>query len=407
MQNKTKAAITSEIHLLILFSFFMVSCGTPKLLKEHLETDNINLLINDYHELKPKYRTMITQHIFGQHDFSKDSYGTLVNYRDKSNDILLTESFDSVVSIREDQILEHLDNCGDVNSVAEYYKSHSDEQSFLDPVVSATLTQNIEDYGYIDVRTMYRAFKGTNICDSIYPYYQEKRATALPAAKAIVQDYCKNELKLLEVYRQDGRKKMPEIANQTYEVVIDKLLEEDFPEGKSNLTALYGRITEVNNPAPKVQAHINQLMQDLRNDMNECRENLVVQLTGYSEWGAWRVPELTADVKKMSVKCPIGDMMTISSIQNRRSTSSTLLSLASFIPGAIGLLATAADIYKSYKDSKEKANELTPYIKSMAMTINKNLKNTCNKEYDTALKSLKKNIEHSQNKLNKYIDEKY
>ena len=145
----------------LLLSFFIASCGTPKLLKEHLETDNIASLISDYHELKPKYKTKITQHIFSQHDFSKDSYGTLVNYRDKCNDILLAESFDSVVSMREGQILEHLDNCGDVNCVADYYRSHSDEQPFLCPVISATLTQNIEDYDYIDVRTMYRAFKGT------------------------------------------------------------------------------------------------------------------------------------------------------------------------------------------------------------------------------------------------------
>ena len=407
MLEKTKTALKDDIPLLILLSYFMVSCGTPKLLKEHLEADNIACLINDYHELKPKYKSKISQYIFSQHDFSKDSYGMLIQYRDKSNDILLIGSFDSVVSKREDQILEHLDNCGDVNSVADYYKSHSDEQAFLSPVVSAALTQNIEDYDYLDVRSMYRAFMGTNICDSIFPYYQEKRGLALPVAKAIVQEYCKNELKLLEVYRKDGRKEIPEIANQAYGVVVDQLLENDFPEGRSNLTTLYGRIMEENNPAPKIQTHINQLTQDLRNDMNECRENLVLQLIGYSDRGAWRVPDLTVNVKKLSVKCPIEDMITISSIQNRPSTSSTLLSLASFIPGVIGLFATAADIYKSYQDSKEMANELTPYIKNMAITINKNLKSTCNKEYDTAMKSLKKNIDRSQNKLNNYIDEKY
>ena len=407
MLEKTKAVLTNDIYVLILLSFLMTSCGTPKLLKEHLKADNIACLINDYHELKPKYKSKIAQYVFNQHDFSKDSYGMLIQYRDKSNDILLIESFDSVVSKREDQILEHLDKCGDVNSVADYYKSHTDEQAFLSPVVSATLTQNIEDYDYLDVRSMYRAFMGTNICDSIFPYYQQKRELALPAAKAIVKNYCKNEMKLLEVYRKDGRNKIPEIANQTYGVVIDQLLEKDFPEGRYNLTALYERIMDENNPAPKIQTHINQLTQDLRNDMNECRENLVVQLTAYSDGEAWRVPNLSVNVKKIPVKCPIEDMMTISSIQNRQSTSSTLLSLASFIPGVIGLFATAADIYNSYKDSKETANELTPYIKNMAITINKNLKSTCNKEYDTAMKSLKKNIERSQNQLNKYIDEKY
>ena len=70
MRDLKKDMMSTCVHYLLL-SFFIASCGTPKILKEHLETDNIACLISDYHELKPKYKSKIAQHIFGQHDFSR------------------------------------------------------------------------------------------------------------------------------------------------------------------------------------------------------------------------------------------------------------------------------------------------------------------------------------------------
>ena len=234
--------------LIYAFIICMTSCGTPGLIKEHIAADDISGLIDDYNKQKPKYQKKIASYIFSNHNFCKDSYGSLIGFRNRCLDENLWLKFDNIIKVREDSILSVLDSFTNIKSIASYYKKHSDEQDFLRPIVAGTLTQGIEEIGYQDVRAMYRAFKDTDIKDTIFPYYNAKREEALPQAIKAVDTYCKSEMKIFNVYRNEGKKRIPQVSAIAFEKMIDQLLDFNIPNNQSQLINQYKNLTGKNNP---------------------------------------------------------------------------------------------------------------------------------------------------------------
>lgn len=403
---RTNVFLPYSILLILLLS----SCGTPKLLKEQFANDDVIGLVQNYDNQKPKYQKKIVNHIFSNHDFSKDSYGDLIAFQNSSRSADLETRFSDVIKIREDSILSVLDQFKSVRSIASYYKEHADEQSFLCPIVAGTLTQNIQEYEYPDVRTIYREFKNTNIRDSIYPYYAEKRAEALPLAMSKVDKYCQSEVKLLSIYKSEGRERIPQVASTAFEHLIDQLLDYDFPQDQKQLVGLYNKITTRHNPISGIKDVVKDETQKMVKDINGCRKDMVKDLLDPSSTNRYMLPTLPISVKKETVKFPANDFKAIANVYKKPTPHgkiNTLLSIASWIPGYIGTAATLADLYKTYKDTKNQANEVAPYIKRMATSVYKNFESTCCQEYDESFENIKKSVLKSQEKLKQAIYEDF
>lgn len=400
-----------KIFMLYILTITFTSCGTPRIIKEHIAADDIPSLIDDYNGQKSKHQKRISEYIFTSHNFSTDSYGTLLYYQGKSIDDIMKSKFDTVIKHREDSILSVLDNYKQINSIASYYKLHEDEQIFLRPIVAGTLTQNIADYEYKDVRSIYREFKDTDLKDSIYPYYVVKREEAMPQAISVVEAYCKNEMKIFEIYRKEGRGRIPKVSANAFEKVIDNLLDNDIPSDQKRLTTLYKTITGKYNPITAIKDVVKDETGKMMKDMNECRNDLVKELTDYPISNKHKVPTIPISVKKVDVKCPLNEFKAIENLQNqqanRKSKVSTLLSIASWIPNIIGDIASVADIYKTYKDTKKNAEEVSPLIQKMAKAVFVNFNKACQTEYDNSFKTVKQSIQNSHNKLKQAIYEDF
>lgn len=407
-RNKGFYSIVALVGLILTISFS--SCATPREIKEHIKTDNISELIADHNGQKPKNQRKIEDYIFNSHDFSKDSYGNLKAYRDKSTQDNMQSQLSVIINAREKSILAVLDSFENIKSIAAYYRGHFDEQSFLNPIIAGTLTQNISDYEYKDVRVIYREFRNTDIADSIYPYYAEKRELALPLAIASVEKYLKSELKLFDIYKAEGKDYIPQIASKAFEQLIDQLLDCDLSKNTPQLKEQYNRITSRNNPITAIKNVVKDEAQKMMKDMNECRSEIVKELIDAKFSSRYEIPTLPISVKKRNVKYPSSELNTIASVYQRpnpQSTINTVLSIASWLPGFIGTVATAANIYKTYKDTKKQATEVSPYIKKMATVVFNNFKATCTQEYNESYEKLREPILESQKQLKQAIYEDF
>lgn len=413
LRLKDKAAFGNrwiDLSKIILLLCLFSSCATPKIIKEHIRADNIDGLIGDYHHQKPKHQKVIEQYIFTSHDFSRDSYGDLNRFVNKSENELLRSKFSAIVSSREDSILQVLDGLDDIKSISSYFKTHPDEQTFLKPIVTGTLTQNIADHEYPDVREVYLAFKNTDIADSIYPYYQSKRNMALPQIGTVLEKYCASEMKIFELYRKEGRKSIPQISSNAYGPLIDQLLDNDIPSSPAETRKLFSKITSKHNPLTAIKETIKSEVNGMVKDINECRVDLAKQLLAGPNLSRCKLPTIQIVVKRREVKCPTGDFQEISKMHNKPAPNSkvnTLLSLASFLPGYIGTAASVVDIYKTYKDSKRQAEEVSPYIKKMAKSVFKNFNDACYQEYDESFGKIRKTVIESQEQFKRLIYENY
>lgn len=402
--------ILSYLWMTIVTLLILSSCGTPKIVKEHIETDNILGLIDDYASQSPKNKKIIEKHIFAHHDYSKNTYGELKNFHNKSQSENLMWKFSGIIKNREDSILSILDGFDKIKDISSYYKKHEDEQSFLTPIIAGTLLQNIQEYEYKDVRTIYREFKNTEIKDSIYPIYVEKRSHALPAAMNSVDKYCKSEIKLIDVYKAEGKKRIPQVASTAFEQMIDQLLDCDLSQNQSQLKVQYNNITSKYNPISPIKNVVKDEVQKMMKDINECRAEIIKELLDSRNTNKYKLPSIPIIVKKKSVYYPTKDFKAIASIYNKptpQNKLSTALSIASWLPGFIGAAASAADIYKTYKDTQKKAAEVTPYIKHMATAVFKNFAATCNQEYDESFKNVRKSILKNQEQLKQSIYEDF
>ncbi len=389
--------------------FFFSSCATPKLLKQHLETDDINALLDDYHKMKPRNQKIITDHLFNNHNYYSNTYGELLEFREKTIFDPLLPRYDSIITERENHILKVLDRYQDINDVATYFKSHTDEQDFLTPIIAGALLKNFKEYEYSDMRNVYRAFNGTSICDSIFPFYSIKRDSLLPLAMETVKNYCAAEEKLINAYKKEGRRSVIEIASNAYDKLIDPLLDYDIPDNTSKVKDDFQEMTSSYNPVGEIESKISEQTVNLIADINECRTDLIYELLGTSSVNGYKIGQIPVSVTKYPVKCPIDLYNSIASIENRGSSlGSNLLSIASiFITGFWGLAATALDIYNSAEEAKEQAREVSPYISSLAKKVYDNFKTTCYKEYDTSFNQVKKDIIYTQERLKNTIYENY
>lgn len=411
-KGKTTFKCKQKCYIILIYALItcITSCGTPGIIKEHIAADDISGLIDDYNRQKPKIQKKIASHIFSNHNFCEDSYGSLIDFRNRCLDESLWLKFDNIIKVREDSILSVLDSFDNIISIASYYNKHSDEQDFLRPIVAGTLTQGIEEYEYKDVRAMFRAFKDTDIKDTIFPYYIAKREEALPQAISAVDAYCKSEMKIFNVYRNEGKKRIPQVSAKAFEKMIDQLLDFNIPNNQSQLMSLYNNITGKNNPIGAIKDIVKDETGKMMKDMNECRGELVKELLDYPNSKRYKLPTIPISVKKIPVKCPINDFKTISIIQNKpdkQSKATVLLSLASWLPGIVGTAATVADIYKTFKDEEKKAAEVSPHIKIMAKSVFANFIQTCKEEYDASFNNIKKTILKSHEQLKQAIHEDF
>ncbi len=400
---------SNQYWIFVLF-FFLSSCGTSQLVKEHIKSDNIAELINDHNNLKSNKQKKIESFIFTKHDFSKNSYGELKTFRDKSISDNLRIKFAQIIDAREDSILAVLDGYEKITDIASYYKKHADEQPFLNPIIAGTLLQNIQNYEYSDVRAIYREFKNTDIQDSIYTIYQEKRSQALPLAMNSVDKYCKSEIKLIDIYKKEGKKRIPQVSSIAFEKIVDQLLDCDLSQNMSKLKDRYSKITYMHNPITSIKDIVKDEAQKMSKDINECRSEIVKELLDCSYTNRYRLPTFKIAVKKKPTKFPTNDFMAITNIYNKptpQSKTNTLLSIASWLPGYVGAAATIADLYKTYKDTKKQAGEVAPYIKRMATVVFKNFTATCSQEYDDSFEDIRKSIVKSQEKFKEAIYEDF
>jgi len=375
-----------------------------------MKADDVDALIDDHNIQKTKVQKKIEEFFFTNHDFSRDTYGDLTRFQRQSVSEALQAKFSALVDKREDSILTVLDGFDDINSVSSYYKNHSDEQPFLKPIVIGTIMQDIEDKDYYDARVLYRAFEATDIRDTIYTFYAEKRVLALPQVKVALENYCKSELKLIDVYKKEGRKRIPQVSSTAFDRLIDQLLDEDIPNNPVEIKKTFSRISSKHNPITPIKEIIKDETSGLVKDINECRADLANELLYRPILNRYRLPTIQISVKKKDVKCPVNDFVKIASVYSKPAPNSkvgALLSLASWLPGYVGMAATALDIYKAYKDTKNKANEASPYIKKMATDVFNNLTATCYKEYDESFSDIRKTIVQSQEQLKQAIYEDF
>ena len=92
-QIKAMKAMT-KLMLFLVISQLLLSCGMPKTLKTHLETDDVYWHINDY-DLHRKYQPTIQNYLAYTHNYDSESYAQVETYQReaRSDSISVHEKF--------------------------------------------------------------------------------------------------------------------------------------------------------------------------------------------------------------------------------------------------------------------------------------------------------------------------
>lgn len=163
------------------------SCSPSKKIYRHACNRDLVALIKD--DVKyPEHRQMAQEYIAKEFDYGRYSYSSLLELRDVSaKDPKLSEFFTALIADREFSVAKKV--LSDPETAAAYYKSHSDEQAFLRPVIRVAYVDNIESLTYEEARIVAQSFANTDLAQDITKSFKSYREKLYPASDIFSEAY--------------------------------------------------------------------------------------------------------------------------------------------------------------------------------------------------------------------------
>lgn len=160
--------------LVVVLSQFLFSCGMPKMLKNHLENDDVYGLINDYAQYR-KYKPAIKDYISQTHDFNSESYQSIEDYMKEATGDSLEYVFLEVLNKRkEDAIAAAWHAPNDIYSLLQHYNQNQEVKAFIHPIIEQRISKIAQETGYAEgVVQIYRCIKGTDFYANLLPTLEQ------------------------------------------------------------------------------------------------------------------------------------------------------------------------------------------------------------------------------------------
>ena len=208
--------ITQVISCVILCTM-LFSCGSTRKITK---VDDLSLITNAYTqgdilflinalEKYPLYRGYTESYLYS-YDFSTKSYGHIKQYaKVAQNDVNATIFFDSLLLNKQTITIDSLSNLS-IAEVGEFYKENSREHDYLKTILRETYFSDVQSLDYRNRKTLYNAFKDTDLSSDIEQPYHELRDSLLSEIKGVLIPYFNSEREMLtqieEVVRYESQK---------------------------------------------------------------------------------------------------------------------------------------------------------------------------------------------------------
>lgn len=454
-QIKSMKAMTKLMFFLVV-SQLLFSCGMPKTLKTHLETDDVYWLINDY-DLHRKYQPTIQNYLAYTHNYDNESYTQVETYQREARSDSLKKVFQRVLDDKRDHAISRAWSIPkDVNYMLRHYHENLDVAPFIYPVIrqrveeiissidmgrtvdvfseihntefekdilpalSNRLTDLLESASYLQTRDLYRKIKGSDLEVAVRPFYSQRREEYLPEVNKQLDEYCKREIAMLNKCKKEGAKGIKEIANDASSSMLNSIMNTYIPNNTKKINSLFNDMNATHNPILRIKEKVKNTLNPLLTKMEMERARAYQDIVGeYIPYEA-KVGTVPIKVKRVNVKCPSKTLLAIAQIQGQSSGYETLNDLFGVydefdnvglgIPGVWGMLATAAGWFFGYKAEQakaERARKLEPKVKALSKSVISGMESACQKEYDNSFNEIKQSIIKSQANFRKEVIANY
>lgn len=220
----------------ILLAIIVAGCGTGKkvlqvysptpeeIISSHLTLGEPVTLINDlesYPEFKDRIENALYRHIdYGKYDYEALKQFSLVAQDDYSAAVF----FDSLLVDRQESILSRLSE-EDLDVVGEYYRNNVQQHDFLYNALKEAYFEEIDSLEYYGLRSLHKAFEGTDLDKLVYSRYSDVRNEILKGIMEELTPYFDAEQELLEAIDSQLREDLEKYIEKGVVQVASELSE--------------------------------------------------------------------------------------------------------------------------------------------------------------------------------------
>ena len=351
--------IAQVISCVILCTIFFSCSSTRKITK----IDDLTLITTAYEqgdilflidalEKYPLQRGYTETYLYG-YDFSAQSYGNIKRYATAAqNDANATIFFDSLLLNKQTITIDSLSNLS-IAEVGEFYKENSSEHDYLKTILRDAYFSDVQSLDYRNRKTLYNAFKDTDLSSDIAQPYHELRDSLLSEIKGVLIPYFNSEREMLtqieevvryesQKYIDDGIEKIITAANEKNDRGLFKKI---FKREAMDSFSFKEYVNDVINKTYDY-THIEKLTKD----------RISEYITSSNQLRAMMFNQYFSDDKNQNIYFPdsvlknqlvwvIGrdDVSEIQSIKNKGTALTVGSMVLGFVPG-IGAIAIAADV---------------------------------------------------------------
>lgn len=188
------------------------------LIKTSYEQGDVLFLIEAL-EKYPQYRGYIEAYLYNN-DYSRLTYGKLSKCAEKAKkETELFAFFDSLRINKQAFILDSLSSLG-ISEVATFYKSSYIEHDYLEAILKEVYFSDVRSLDYINRKTLYKAFKNTNLCSEIEKPYHDLRDSLLSDIMGVFNPYFESERAILKQIETAIRYESQEYVKAGIEKII-------------------------------------------------------------------------------------------------------------------------------------------------------------------------------------------
>ena len=406
----------------VILCTILFSCSS---IRKITKVDDLSLITNAYTqgdilflinalEKYPLYRGYTESYLYSC-DFSTKSYGHIKQYAEVAqNDVNATIFFDSLLLNKQTATIDSLSNLS-IAEVGEFYKENSREHDYLKTILRETYFTDVQSLDYRNRKTLYNAFKDTDLSSDIEQPYHELRDSLLSEIKGVLIAYFNSEREMLtqieEVVRYESQKyvdagieKIISAANEKNDRgLFKKIFRRESMDNYSFKEYVNGVINETYD-----YTHIEKLTKDrLSEYITSSNQLRAMMFNQYFPDDKNRNIYFPDSVLKNQLVWVIGrdDVSEIQSIKNK-GTALTVGSIALGLVPGIGAIAIAADVADlAYGLTQD--GQINQALRQMADTIYSD-SSRCIDDYLTGIfKSLTKSQKETENNIIKIFDDEF
>lgn len=278
-----------------------------------------------------------------------------------------------------------------------YYQRHSEDQNFLRQYIISHFMNNLDGMDYFEVRTLRRAFWGTNLQDYVNPFYMKRRTELQPKIKAEVESHCKAELDSVESCRMVCKRLLVGYIGSSIEEALTGLMGGFLPDGKNDIQKLYLAHCAASIRVNVIKDTINNHVVALVRQINVSRKNYINNLAGYyAAIGGYQVGKFGYLVKRHPVDCPIDDLVSFQQIQGQINWYNLGLDKSALVYKGVGQkLLLGQYLLSPYQINRNgNTRKLGPIVnniaKATAINIEKSIYQTLEEVFDSIFDKIKK-----------------